>query len=63
MRAEFDARFQMRGKRIRVLELDGAELRGTALGIDDDGALSLRLETGDAIRVIAGDVSLAEENP
>jgi BirA family biotin operon repressor/biotin-[acetyl-CoA-carboxylase] ligase len=62
VRAEFDARFQMRGKRISVLELDGAELRGTALGIDDDGALSLRPETGDIIRVIAGDVTLAKEN-
>lgn len=62
VRSEFDARFQMRGKRIRVRELDGSEIRGTALGIDDDGALRLRLETGDEIRVIAGDVTLAEGN-
>ena len=62
VRAEFDARFQMRGKRIRVLELDGSELRGNALGIDDDGALLLRLETGDVTRVIAGDVTLAKES-
>jgi biotin-(acetyl-CoA carboxylase) ligase len=51
----------MRGQQISVLELDGSELRGTALGIDDDGALRLRLETGDITRVIAGDVSLAKE--
>jgi len=62
VRAEFDARFQMRGKRISVLELDGSELRGTALGIDDDGALRLRLDAGDVIRVIAGDVTLAKES-
>jgi len=61
IRAEFDARFEMRGQQISVLELDGSELRGTALGIDYDGALRLRLETGDVTRVIAGDVTLAKE--
>jgi hypothetical protein len=61
VRAEFDARFQMRDQQVSVLELDGSELKGTALGIDDDGALRLRLETGDVIRVIAGDVTLAKE--
>jgi BirA family biotin operon repressor/biotin-[acetyl-CoA-carboxylase] ligase len=62
VRAEFDARFRMRGKRITVHDLDGSELRGTALGIDDDGALRLRQEAGDVIRVIAGDVTLAKES-
>jgi BirA family biotin operon repressor/biotin-[acetyl-CoA-carboxylase] ligase len=62
VRAEFDARFLMRGKPVSVLEVDGSELRGTALGIDDDGALRLQLETGDVIRVIAGDVTLAKES-
>ncbi len=62
VRADFDARFQMRGKQICVREFDGSERRGTALGIDDDGALRLELETGDTIRVIAGDVTLREEN-
>jgi BirA family biotin operon repressor/biotin-[acetyl-CoA-carboxylase] ligase len=61
VRAEFDARFQMRDKPVSVLELDGSELKGTALGIDDDGALRLRLDSGDVIRVIAGDVTLAKE--
>jgi BirA family biotin operon repressor/biotin-[acetyl-CoA-carboxylase] ligase len=61
VRAEFDARFEMRGKRISVLELDGSELRGSALGIDDDGALRLGLDSGDVRRVIAGDVTLAKE--
>jgi biotin-(acetyl-CoA carboxylase) ligase len=51
----------MRDKQVSVLELDGSELKGIALGIDDDGALRLRLETGDVIRVIAGDVTLAKE--
>jgi len=62
VRADFDARFLMRGKEISVHELDGSELRGTAQGIDDDGALRLRLESGNIIRVIAGDVTLAKES-
>jgi len=63
IRAEFDAHFHMRGKRIRVHQLDGSELRGTVRGVDDDGALRLQLDAGDVIRVIAGDVTLAEEKP
>jgi len=62
VRSEFDARFQMRGEPVCVLELDGSELRGTTLGIDDDGALRVQLENGDVARVIAGDVTLAKEN-
>ncbi len=61
VRADFDARFEMRGKPIRVFELDGSELRGTALGIDGDGALLLQLATGEQRRVVAGDVTLAAE--
>jgi BirA family biotin operon repressor/biotin-[acetyl-CoA-carboxylase] ligase len=61
VRARFEALFQMRGQQVSVLELDGSELRGTALGIDDDGALRVQLETGDVTRVIAGDVTLAKE--
>jgi len=61
VRAAFDARFEMRGQPIRVFGLDGSELRGTALGIDGDGALLLQLESGDVERVVAGDVSLAAE--
>ena len=62
VRAEFDARFRMRGQQVSVVELDGSEIHGTALGIDDDGALRLQLESGDVIRVIAGDVTLAKED-
>ncbi|MBW2541063.1 MAG: biotin--[acetyl-CoA-carboxylase] ligase [Deltaproteobacteria bacterium] len=62
VRGAFDARFRMRNQSVSVLELDGSEIRGTALGIDDDGALRLRLDTGDVIRVIAGDVTLTKES-
>jgi len=62
VRADFDARFQMRGQSVSVFGLDGSELRGIALGIDDDGALRLQLESGDVTRVIAGDVTLAKES-
>ena len=61
VRPQFDALFRMCGQPIRVLQLDGSELEGTALGIDPDGALRIRPERGEEIRVIAGDVTLAKE--
>jgi len=36
---------------------EGAELRGTCIGVDDEGALRLRDEDGER-RILAGDVSL-----
>jgi BirA family biotin operon repressor/biotin-[acetyl-CoA-carboxylase] ligase len=61
VRPRFEALFRMRGQPVRVLQLDGSELVGTALGIDPDGALRIRPERGEEIRVIAGDVTLARE--
>jgi BirA family biotin operon repressor/biotin-[acetyl-CoA-carboxylase] ligase len=61
VRPQFEAIFRMPGQRVRVLQLDGPELEGTALGIDPDGALRIRPERGEEIRVIAGDVTLAKE--
>jgi BirA family biotin operon repressor/biotin-[acetyl-CoA-carboxylase] ligase len=58
----FEARFRMRGRRVRVRELDGSELEGRVHGIDDDGALRLTVESGAQVRLLAGDVSLAKEN-
>jgi len=61
VRPRFEARFRMPGRRIRVRELDGSELAGTALGIDADGALRMRRDAGDEVRVVAGDVTLAKD--
>jgi BirA family biotin operon repressor/biotin-[acetyl-CoA-carboxylase] ligase len=61
VRGAFEARFRMPGRRIRVLELDGSELAGTALGIDADGALRIRGDDGAERRVVAGDVTIAKE--
>jgi biotin-(acetyl-CoA carboxylase) ligase len=62
VRAEFDARFRMCDKRICVVDLGGSELKATALGIDADGALRVRLDDGTLTRIIAGDVTLAKES-
>jgi BirA family biotin operon repressor/biotin-[acetyl-CoA-carboxylase] ligase len=55
----FEARFRMRGRRVRVRELGGGEQEGRVHGIDDDGALRLALPNGQELRFLAGDVSLA----
>jgi BirA family biotin operon repressor/biotin-[acetyl-CoA-carboxylase] ligase len=57
----FEARFRMRGRRVRVRELGGAEQEGQVHGIDDDGALRLVLPSGEHARFLAGDVSLASD--
>jgi BirA family biotin operon repressor/biotin-[acetyl-CoA-carboxylase] ligase len=57
----FESRFRMRGRRVRVRELGGGEQEGVVHGIDDDGALRLRLADGAQVRFLAGDVSLAKE--
>jgi BirA family biotin operon repressor/biotin-[acetyl-CoA-carboxylase] ligase len=61
VRPAFEARFRMTGRRVEVIELDGARLPGTVLGIADDGTLRLRDDGGRERRVIAGDVTLAKE--
>jgi BirA family biotin operon repressor/biotin-[acetyl-CoA-carboxylase] ligase len=58
----FEARFRMRGRRVRVRELDGGEQEGWVHGIDDDGALRLARADGAQVRLLAGDVTLAKEN-
>jgi biotin-(acetyl-CoA carboxylase) ligase len=44
-----------------VLELDGSEISGVAVGIDADGALRVHPDRGPEVRVVAGDVTLAKE--
>jgi BirA family biotin operon repressor/biotin-[acetyl-CoA-carboxylase] ligase len=73
IRPRFEARFRMRGRRIRVEEgaaerrsherTGGGDFAGIAVGIDGDGALRVRRDDGQEVRVIAGDVTLAKGNP
>jgi len=63
LRARYEAHFRMTGRSVRVMEMDGSETRGVALGIDDEGALLIDREDGTRSRVIAGDVTLARPLP
>jgi BirA family biotin operon repressor/biotin-[acetyl-CoA-carboxylase] ligase len=65
LRPRFEARFRMRGRRIRVLDAiggNGAVIEGTATGIDVDGALLVMRSDGSQERVVAGDVTIAKES-
>lgn len=62
VRPRFEARFRMAGRPVRVLATGEDELRGTALGIDAQGALRVRRPDGHEVRIVAGDVSLAKED-
>jgi BirA family biotin operon repressor/biotin-[acetyl-CoA-carboxylase] ligase len=62
LRARFEKRFRMRGRPVTVVELDGTRLRGVAEDVAADGALLLRRDDGERMRVVAGDVTLAKEN-
>ena len=57
----FEARFRMRGRRVRVRDMGGSEQEGWVHGIDDDGALRLALAGGEQVRFLAGDVTLASD--
>jgi BirA family biotin operon repressor/biotin-[acetyl-CoA-carboxylase] ligase len=59
----FEARFRMPGQRVRVRELNGAEITGVVRGVDADGALLLATADSDEVRVVAGDVTLEKEVP
>jgi BirA family biotin operon repressor/biotin-[acetyl-CoA-carboxylase] ligase len=54
----YEARFSMQGQSVRVSEIGGSILLGTARGIGEDGALELERSDGETVRVIAGDVTL-----
>jgi BirA family transcriptional regulator, biotin operon repressor / biotin---[acetyl-CoA-carboxylase] ligase len=53
--ARWEARFELRGKKVRV-EMTDRIIIGTAGGIDRDGALILEDGRGELQRVVAGDV-------
>lgn len=54
----WEARLAYREQPVRVLREGGAALEGELLGLEEDGALRLRLPTGAVMRVPAGDVHL-----
>lgn len=64
LRPRFEARFHMRGRRVRVLdgvgEAPAAVLECRAVGIDGDGALWIERDDGTRERVVAGDVTIAK---
>ncbi|MEE8184990.1 MAG: bifunctional biotin--[acetyl-CoA-carboxylase] synthetase/biotin operon repressor, partial [Thermodesulfobacteriota bacterium] len=48
------------GKAVTVRQFDDT-IKGTALGIDKNGALILLKKTGDVVKVVAGDVVVRRE--
>jgi BirA family biotin operon repressor/biotin-[acetyl-CoA-carboxylase] ligase len=58
--AQWQARFDLHGKRVRVEMVDQV-LTGTAKGIDGDGALIVAADNGTNQRILAGDVTPLEE--
>lgn len=64
VRARFEARFRMRGRRVRVLDAGSTALalEGVAADIDADGALLVDGDDGKRHRVVAGDVTIAKES-
>ena len=63
VRPRFEAHFHMVGRPVRVRDVGGPELAGTAEGIDADGALLVLGSDGETHRVLAGDVTLREASP
>lgn len=55
--AAWHERSRMNGRRVTVAAPEG-EVSGLVLGLDADGALRLRLDSGDEYRVLAGDVTV-----
>jgi len=65
VRPRFEARFRMRGRRVRVVDAvsgGAAPLEGVAAGIDADGALVVERADGGRTRVVAGDVTIEKES-
>lgn len=67
IRPRFETFFRMTGRRVGVEEIGGTRIDGVVRGIAADGALELELEegprSGERVRVLAGDVTLAKPAP
>ncbi len=61
LRPRFEHFFRMRGRRVRVADLGGSEIAGSAAGIDADGALLVEDAQGRTHCVVAGDVTIVKE--
>jgi len=63
VRPRFEARFHMRGERVRVEPSvrGGPSLEGVVRGIGADGSLEVETEESGVVPVLAGDVTLAKE--
>lgn len=60
LRLEWESHSCLTGRVVTVQSLEGRR-RGRVLGVDEDGALRLRADDGEAMRVLAGDVTLHGE--
>jgi BirA family biotin operon repressor/biotin-[acetyl-CoA-carboxylase] ligase len=56
----WDARFDLRGRRVRV-EMTDKAIIGRAVGLDADGALIIESADGGCQRIVAGDVAPVEQ--
>lgn len=67
LRQEFEAFFRMRGEPVGVEQIGGDRIDGLALGIAPNGALEVEIgagpRSGEVVRVMAGDVTLAKPSP
>lgn len=67
VRPRFEGYFRMRGEPVGVEEMSGQRTDGIAVGIAPDGALEVEINrgprSGEIVRVMAGDVTLAKPTP
>jgi BirA family biotin operon repressor/biotin-[acetyl-CoA-carboxylase] ligase len=67
VRPRFESFFRMRGELVGVEQMSGGRIDGVALGIAQNGALEVEISrgprSGEVIRVMAGDVTLAKPTP
>jgi BirA family biotin operon repressor/biotin-[acetyl-CoA-carboxylase] ligase len=67
LRERFESFFRMKGEPVGVEEMGGTRLDGIAAGIAPNGALEVKLldgpRSGEIVRVMAGDVTLAKPTP
>jgi len=67
VRPRFESFFQMRGEPVGVEEMGGERIDGVARGIAANGALEVEISegkrSGEIVRVMAGDVTLAKPTP
>lgn len=61
LRPRYEDYFQMSGRRVGVVQMDGSQWGGVAAGVDDEGMLLVDREDGVRARVVAGDVTLAKD--